>query len=312
MRPGTERADEASPRLTFASATFDFRPMAALLRDRQPDWDVRVWPDPGWDQAEVAICWNTPAGLYARMPHLRLVHGIAAGVDNILGEDVRGAVVCRVVDADQVQGMVDYVLWSVLYFQRRFDQVMRQQLQGRWQRPALRHAQDFRVGVAGLGAMGSAISTALVVRGYRVSGFSRGRRGIDGVECFSGDEELPAFLAALDLLVCALPLTAATQGILSSRLFEALPRGAALVHVGRGEHLKTEDLRQALVTGQLCGAIVDVFPDEPLTSAHPLWRTPGLVVTPHMATMAAPMAIVGQVIENVRSLQAGGILRNAI
>lgn len=302
----------AVPRVGFASARFDMRPLAELLRTARPDWQVRVWPEPGWEAADVAVCWDTPAGLYAQMPRLRLVHGIAAGVDNIVREDMRGVPVCRVVDAQQVQGMVEYVLWSVLYFHRAFDQVLRQQRQGQWLRPVLRPAAALCVGVAGLGAMGLAVARALVAQGYRVRGFSRTPRTLEGVDCFAGDAQWPAFLGALDLLVCALPLTACTRGILARPVFEALPRGAALVHVGRGEQLHTGDLREALASGQLRGAVVDVFPQEPLAADDALWATPGLVATPHMATMASPQAIVQQIAANVERLLCGAPLQGLV
>lgn len=304
------KADAPIPRITFASASYDMGPLSRALEAAQPCWSVKLWPEPGWEQADVAVCWDTPEQLYAQMPNLRLIHGIAAGVDNIIRENTRGTPVCRVVDPNQIKGMVEYVLWSVLYFHRGFDTAARQQTQVHWQRPVLRAAHDFRVGVAGLGAMGMAVAQSLVAQGYEVSGFSRTPRQANGIACYHGPDQLKRFLSALDLVICVLPLTPETRGILSREFFDALPRNAALVHVGRGEHLDADALRDALACGHLRGAVVDVFPREPLEASSAMWETPGLVVTPHMATMASPKAIIEQIILNVQGLESDRPISN--
>lgn len=292
--------------VALVSSSFDMRPLGRELASRRPDWRLHVWPEPGWEQAELLVGWNCPPGVYAPMHRLRLVHGIAAGADNLLaGQELRGVPVCRVIDEAQARGMVEYVLWSVLHFHRGFDQALRQQQERVWQRPRLRSAEDFRVGIMGLGALGGRAALALAAQGYTVSGWSRSARSFPGIASYAGEAQRERFLAELDLLVCLLPLTAQTRGILGGATLAALPRGAALVHCGRGEHLVPQDLVDALASGRLRGAIVDVFPEEPLPAADPLWRTPGLWVTPHMATLAGPEVIVEQILENARRLEAG-------
>jgi len=292
--------------VTLVSPSFDMRPLGQQLAERRPDWRLRIWPEPGWEQAELLVGWNCPPGVYEAMRSLRLVHGIASGADNLIaGQDLRGLPVCRVVDETQARGMVEYVLWGVLHFHRGFDQVLRQQPQRRWSRPAFRPAASCRVGVMGLGELGGRVALALAAQGYAVSGWSRSQRAFPGITGFAGEAQREAFLAGLDVLVCLLPLTPQTRGILGAQTFAALPRGAALVHCGRGEHLEPAALAQALASGQLRGAIVDVFPQEPLPPEDPLWAAPGLWVTPHMATMATPGAIVEQILDNARRLEAG-------
>lgn len=294
-------APATPPCIAFVSASFDMRDLAERLRSMRPEWCVRVWPEPGFEDAQVAVCWDAPSGVYAQMPKLALIHGIAAGVDNIVdGHDLRGVPVCRIVDAEQVQGMVEYVLWGVLHFHRAFDQVLAQQRARVWKKPALRSASACRIGVMGLGEMGVAVVRDLIARGYDVRGFNRSAKPMDGLSGFwGGTEVLPTFLLGLDILVCLLPLTPQTRGLLDRKLFGGLPRGAALVHAGRGAQLVREDLRRALRSGHLRGAIVDVFPAEPLAEEDSLWEAPGLVVTPHMATAVKPESVLTQIVTNI-------------
>ena len=156
------------------------------------------------------------------------------------------------------------------------------------------------------------IDARLPALGYTVSGWARTPREVPGITVFSGEEQYDAFLAQTDVLVCLLPLTEQTRGILGHRTFDALPRGAALIHCGRGEHLVEGELLAALESGQLRGAVVDVFEQEPLPPDHPLWSAPGVVVTPHMATMATYDVVVRQVVRNIAQLRAGAALFNQV
>jgi glyoxylate/hydroxypyruvate reductase A len=164
----------------------------------------------------------------------------------------------------------------------------------------------------GLGELGGHIASVLPRLGYTVLGWSRSPRRIEGVETFHGEDGLTPFLARTDALVCLLPLTASTRGILSRRVFEALPRGASLIHVGRGAHLVEPDLRDALASGQLRGAVLDVFAQEPLPADNPLWSTPGVLVTPHMASMADWRVVAAQIAANVERLRRGEPLAHEV
>lgn len=285
-----------------------------LLEQADPTLDIVVWPHPRCADATVGVGWEAPDGVYAQMPRLQLVHGLAAGVDNlVLGHDLGRAAVCRVVDPGLADGMLQYVLWSVLYFHRGFGPVLADQPRKAWNRlPPPLPAARFRVGVMGLGELGGHIAAALPRLGYTVRGWSRSPRRIEGVQTFHGEGELDAFLAGTDALVCLVPLTAETRGILSRRVFDALPEGAVLVHVGRGEHLVQQDLLAALASGRLRGAVLDVFAQEPLPADNPLWDTPGVVVTPHMASMADWGVVVAQIAANIGRLRRGEPLANLV
>ncbi|RYF27137.1 MAG: glyoxylate/hydroxypyruvate reductase A [Comamonadaceae bacterium] len=299
--------------IALLSQTSRLEYLGPLLQQALPAARYSVWPDPACLDADVAVCWNTPPGLYERMPRLRLVHSIAAGVDNILpGTANAGLPVCRVVDDGLTRGMIEYVLWAVLHFHRSFDLALRQQRSHHWSRPQLRQAADCRVGIMGLGALGRSVATALRGLGYRVSGWARGAHAIEGVQTHAGQEAFDSFLASCDVLVNLLPLTDDTRSILNSALFSRLPEGACVVGCGRGEHLVIDDLLAALRSGHLRGAVLDVFPQEPLDADSPLWDAPQVVITPHMATMASPDAVVQQVSENIRRLQQGSPLLNLV
>lgn len=299
--------------IALMSQTSKLEYLGPMLQQALPQARCSVWPDPACLEAEVVVCWNTPPGLYAQMPRLRLVHSIAAGVDNILpGAAEAGLPVCRVVDEDLTRGMLEYVLWAVLHFHRSFDVALRQQRGHVWSRPKLRRAAECRVGVMGLGALGRSVAAKLLAEGYAVAGWSRSLHRIEGVQTHAGPDGLDSFLASTDILINLLPLTGDTRGILGKALFERLPEGACIVGCGRGEHLLVDDLIAALDSGHLRGAVLDVFPHEPLDAGSALWDMPQVVVTPHMATMASPQAVVQQVAENIRRLQRGQPLRNQV
>lgn len=278
-----------------------------------PQLRVVVADDPAAAEAEVAACWYPPAGSLGRLPRLRLVHSVAAGVDH-LGTDRSGppVPVCRVVDPEHRRGMAEYVRWAVLYFHRDFDRAISQHRQQLWQRHPQRGAGEFTVGVMGLGSLGAAIAVDLAGAGYAVRGWARGAHQLPNVAGYQGDAEFKVFLQGLDLLVNVLPLTEQTRGILCANTFTPLAPGAAIVNVGRGQHLVAADLAQAVAQGRLRGAVLDVFDHEPLPASDPLWQLPGVLVTPHMASAASHACIARQVAENTRRLVAGEPLNHAV
>lgn len=303
-------------RLLLLADNFDMSPLAGPLAERlqphAPDLRICLPGDPGADDAEIAVCWNPPAGALATLPQLRLVHSIAAGVDNILSDPTLPDVpLCRVVDPAHAQGMTEFVMWGVLHFHRHFDAVLANQSKAIWRRPRQIDAARRRIGVMGLGTLGARVATELHRFGFDVRGWSRERKSLPGIATFGADD-FAAFCADLDLAVCLLPLTEQTRGILGRATFDALPRGARLIHAGRGEHVVRADLLAALEDGQLGGAIVDVFDTEPLPPDDAYWRAPNLIVTPHMASVASFECIGEQVAYNVQQLLSGGTLRHVV
>lgn len=297
----------------LASDTDLLHQLQAAFARQAPELQVVLADDPLAVHAQIAACWYPPAGSMSRLPSLRLVHSVAAGVDHLQTDPGRPDVpACRVVDPDHRQGMTEYVRWAVLNFHRDFDRVAAQQRQPLWQRHPQRLASEYKVGVMGLGSLGAAIATDLATAGYAIRGWARSQRQLPGVTCHHGDDQFAGFLDGLDMLINLLPLTDATRGILCARTFAALAPGAVIVNVGRGQHLIVEDLAQALASGQLRGAVLDVFEREPLPIDERLWHMPGVIITPHMASSASHDCIARQVAENARRLISGQPLNNLV
>ena len=301
------------PVVALLSTHLDMDFMRGPLQKELPEVAIRKWPDEDVSDADFAVCWRPPHGVMAGMPRLRLLHSIAAGVDNILADpELPDLPVCRVVDENHARGMAEYVLWSVLYFHRRFDSVLRRQAEGVWAPPRQRAAGEVTVGIMGWGNLGRSVGGALRAFGYKVRGWARTPREVPDIEFFAGASEREAFLRGTDILICLLPLTDETNGILNAGLFASLPEGAALVNIGRGEQLNEADLLAALDAGHLRGAVLDVFAQEPLPPESPLWAHPRVVVTPHIASTADPRTIADQIGTNIRRVLAGEALVNEV
>ncbi|MCY1507561.1 Glyoxylate/hydroxypyruvate reductase A [compost metagenome] len=280
---------------------------------QEPELRVVLADDAAACDAEVAACWFPPAGSLARLPNLKLIHSVAAGVDHLGTDPAHAEVpVCRVVDPAHRQGMSEYVRWAVIHYHRDFDRALEQQQRQVWLRHPQKPAADYCVGVMGLGSLGGAIAEELATAGYAVRGWSRTAKRLEGVQTHAGDEGFAAFLNGLDLLVNLLPLTESTRGILCRKTFEALAPGAAVVNCGRGAHVVADELINAVQDGRLRGALLDVFEKEPLPLDSRLWTTPGITVTPHMASAASHDCIARQIAENARRLEAGQPLLNRV
>jgi glyoxylate/hydroxypyruvate reductase A len=286
------------------------RQWAEIFRQEAPEFDFRLWPEVG-DAAEVRYlaAWEPPADLATRFPNLQLLLSTGAGVDQfdfaVLPPDLP---VVRMVEPGIVQGMVEYVTHAVLDLHRDMPAYRRAQQQRLWQAIPVRPASERRVGVLGLGSLGQAVLDRLVSFGFDCAGWSRSRHELAGVRCHAGAGELDAFLSRTDILVCLLPLTDATRGLLNAALFDKLPRGASLVHVGRGPQLVLPDLVQALDQGRLAEAVLDVTDPEPLPPEHTLWAHPRVRITPHIASMTQPDTAARVAIDNLRRFARGEAL----
>ncbi|PZX28193.1 Glyoxylate/hydroxypyruvate reductase A [Cupriavidus phytorum] len=277
-----------------------------FARER-PDVDFRIWPDVGDpEQVRYLAVWEPPEDIGQRFPNLQAVFSTGAGVDQFnLKAIPEHLPLVRMIEPGIVEGMVEYAVFSVLALHRDMPAYRRQQAQADWRPIPVQPAQERRVGVLGLGSLAQAVLARLGLFGFDCAGWSRSRRSLDGVTCYAGQEELDAFLARTDILVCLLPLTDETRGMLGARMFNILPRGAGLVHVGRGQQLNHADLLAALESGQLGDAILDVTHPEPLPADHPLWRHPRVWLTPHIASMTRPDTAARTVLDNLRRLENG-------
>jgi glyoxylate/hydroxypyruvate reductase A len=233
-------------------------------------------------------------------PNLELVFSIGAGVDQFDFSQLPPRVpLIRMLDPGIAESMIEYVTMAVLALHRDLIHFVAQQREQIWREIRVTQAAKRRVGVMGLGLLGQAVLERLKIFGFPLAGWNRSQRSIADVSCYAGEQGLGDFLARTDILVCLLPLTGETRGILNAGLFEALPRGAQLVNVGRGGHLVEEDLIDALERGLLSAAVLDVAEHEPLPPGHPFWNHPRILLTPHIASMTTPETAVEFVLETI-------------
>jgi len=268
----------------------------------------RVWPDMGPPgEIRYALIWRPPSGMLATLPNLKAILVLGAGVDSALDDPTlpAGIPVIRLLGAGMEDPMAEYAMYAVLHFQRHMHAYPRQQRDAVWRRIPWALAGEWPVGVMGLGVIGGFIADRFAACGYPAAGWVRGPRRQEGIEVFAGKERLKDFLARSRVVVNVLPLTAETEGILDAAAFAAMPRGSYVVNIGRGAHVVDADLIEALDSGQLGGAMLDVFREEPLPASHPYWRHPKVIVTPHAAAPTIVDAAERQIIGNVERLERG-------
>ena len=289
-------------------------PWLAALRQHLPDFDLRIYPEIGAvEDIDYAFVHAPPTGLLKSLPNLKAVFSLWAGVEHITRDpELPKVPIVHMAERGMATSMAEYVAAQVLRFARRLDDYRDQQLSGRWQ--PLPHVLPWhrRIGILGLGHLGQAAASALLALGYDVAGWSRSPKSIAGVTSFSGADGLSAMLARSNILVCLLPLTASTMGVLNRELFAKLPRGAFLVNCARGGHLVEGDLLSALADGQLAAAALDVFSEEPLPDDHPFWRHPKIFITPHSSAPTIPETAVESVAANIRGFEAGRPLKHVV
>ncbi|MBC8725315.1 glyoxylate/hydroxypyruvate reductase A [Paraburkholderia sp. 31.1] len=271
-----------------------------------PDVPFRVWPDIGDPTAvRYLVAWQ-PGDLALTLPNLEVVFSVGAGVDQLdLSQIPAHLPVVRMLEPGIVEGMVEYVTEAVLAIHRDLFDYGLQQRARVWQPMPLRAAASRRIGVLGLGMLGRAVLERLRLFGFACAGWSRSKHELEGIDCYAGEAGLDELLARADILICLLPLTDATRGLLCRRVFDMLPRGASLVHVGRGPQLVSADLLDALQRGQIHSAVLDVTDPEPLPADNPLWAQPRVRITPHIASATRPEPAVDAVLENLRRYRSG-------
>lgn len=296
-----------APVLLYACFGVDPARWSYELRRAWPQLDLRLWPDAGnLDEIDYVLTWNPPPGFLGQFPRLRAIFSMGAGVDRLLLDPELPAVpLVRMADPGLAVLMKEYVLMRVLHYHRGMPAYEQQQRDARWCPLPPRATAQRRVGVMGVGQIGASCARALAELGFEVRGWARGAREVRGVSVFAGAGRLQEFLGGVQILICLLPLTAATRGILNAELFAQLDRGAWLIHLARGSHLVEADLLRALDSGQLSGATLDVFATEPLPREHPFWRDPRITITPHASALTRPETAVPRLVENIMREWAG-------
>jgi glyoxylate/hydroxypyruvate reductase A len=288
-------------------------PLAEIAPDLKLAVDTRDAYKP--EDIDYVLSFRPAPGFLATLPNLKAVFSLGAGVDGFLADKdyPRTVPLVRFVDHTLSREMAQFVIMHVLIHhrqQRYFDQA---QKDAKWRQTIPpRRTEDTRIGILGLGEIGQLAGEHLRDLDFPVSGWSRSRKTVDGISSYAGAEELDAFLASTDILVCLLPLTPDTRGILDKTTFAKLPFGAFVINVARGGHLIEPDLIAALDSGHLSGAVLDVFQTEPLPEDSPLWKHPKVTVTPHVAAISDPRVAAKYVHDRIAKQQKGEALDNLV
>jgi glyoxylate/hydroxypyruvate reductase len=310
--------------------------LALLIRGASDNWSPQRWkarfddvcrdrrvlqlPDGGFDPNEVhyAAVWKPVPGELAAFRNLKVIFNLGAGVDALMADKSLPEVpLVRVAVNDLTNRMTEYVVLHVLMHHRQEIYLRQSQRDKRWAPKHQWPAAAISVGIMGLGTLGADAADVLKRIGFRVAGWSRSRKEAGGIECFAGSDELETFLRRTDVLVCLLPLTDETRGILNRDLFAKLnrtsPLGApVLINAGRGGLQNEADILACLHDGTLGAASLDVFVQEPLPTESPFWTHPKIVLTPHNAADTDPDAISKYVADQIARFEAGGVLDNVV
>jgi glyoxylate/hydroxypyruvate reductase A len=302
-----------APAVLVAVTGWDPHPWVERFRALAPERDFRLWPDHTGEAADIAYAcvWKPPPRLLAELPNLKAIFSLGAGVDHLIGDPTLPDLpVVRIVDPDLTMRMSEYVALQVLMIHRRQRLYDAQQAERLWQDHDQPPASAVAVGVMGLGVLGRDAAQVLRRIGFNVAGWSRTARQVPGIATFHGPDGLDAFLRRSEILVCLLPHTPATEGILNLALFRSLKRdgalaGAYLINAGRGMLQIDTDIVAALDEGALAGATLDVFPVEPLPPGSPLWSHPKIAITPHNAAASDARALAANVLHQIARFERG-------
>lgn len=305
-------------KIVFYSPGKNSQPWLDSFNAQLPGSEVWAWsPECSDQQADYAVLWAPPAELFATQRNLKAIFNIGAGADRVLEipgleQLIKGVPVVRLNDAGMAVQMAEYVCHALIRHTREFAAYDEQQKQCEWKtRPAIER-EAWPVGVMGLGEIGARVAQSVAGFGYPTFGWSRTAKTLPGICTFAGSQELDAFLGQVRVLVCVLALTDETRGILNARMLGKLKPNGYLINVARGAHLVESELISMLDHGQLAGATLDVFQEEPLVPMHPFWLHPKITLTPHISAITQREESVAQIVGKMRALERGESIAGVI
>jgi glyoxylate/hydroxypyruvate reductase len=273
------------------------------LQQALPRATIQAWQAGSAWQADYAIVWQAPQQFFDEQTQLKAIFNAGAGVDALQALRLpAGVPLIRLVDAGMGAQMAQYVAHAVITYFREFDVYAKHAAKAQWSPRAPRHHSDYPIGIMGYGVLGQAIATALTALGFKVHAWARSEHAQAAVTVHVGDNGLAAFLSATRVLVCVLPLTPQTRGIVNQALLSQLKANAYFINVGRGGHVIEADLLSALDDGTLAGATLDVCQNEPAQSNHPFWQHPKVTLTPHIAATTLRQDAIAQIADKIIAL----------
>ena len=277
--------------------------------------DIRVYPEVGnAEEITFALTWPYPHGLWNDFPHLKAISSIGAGVSHILEDETldRDMPILKLTDSRLNQSIWEYLLATISYQAMQLHRYQKQQGEKVWAELPPRGFDSVTVGIYGLGSIGKFVAERLAAEGFVVKGFANSPKEIAGVEVYTPSEVTDTVMQSLDIVVSILPLTAQTEGFFDQAFFARLKKGATFINVGRGAQLIEVDLIEALESGQLSHAWLDVLVQEPLREDHPFWIHPQVSTTPHIASITDPLSVAAQIVENYHAAMQGNALHNVV
>jgi len=286
--------------------------LIAKLKAELPNMRIEEWPHcQDLNNIEFVLAWNAPSSMWEKLPNLKVVSSFGAGIDSIdlslLPECVD---VVRIIDKQLAEDMAEYVLTHVLAQKLRLKEYFIKQTHQIWQ-PKRAYRYN-KVAILGYGQLGKACATKLINNGFSVSAWSQTQKHSDNVSLYYDKQGLDKMLNNTDYLVCLLPLTDATKGIINKTLLAKLPAHSTIINVARGAHVVEQDLLNALNKGDLRSATLDVFAEEPLANNHPYWQHSKITLTPHCAALSDLSCVIEQILHNIECFNKGVALNNRV
>ncbi|MDA8707486.1 glyoxylate/hydroxypyruvate reductase A [Cyclobacteriaceae bacterium] len=288
------------------SVSKNLKPWLKAFKSYDDQVEVYCYDDAvALEKITTAVVWNHRPGLFKQLPNLKLIASLGAGVDHIMNDpDIPPQVSITRIIGDGLSGpMSNFCIGAILHHQRQFDKYLIDKSTKTWDQEP-NPEREINVGIMGLGALGADLAEKLRYLGFNVFGLSQSRKKIAHVVSYL-NAELDLFLSKINILVVMLPATESTRAILSKKLFDKLKKGTYLINVARGHHQVNGDIIDALENGQLSGAFLDVFPEEPLPKQSSLWDHPKIMITPHIAVVTKINEAVPQIIASHKRVRIG-------
>jgi glyoxylate/hydroxypyruvate reductase len=300
-------------RISFCCTQTKAEPWLEGLRAALPPGSVVEDWVAGAPPADYAVVWAPPQAFVDEQAAVKAMFNIGAGVDALMKLNIPPQVqVVRLDDAGMSVQMAEYVCHALIRHFREFDGYEADVAQGKWSYRKPRSRADFPVGVMGLGVLGERVAKAVAQFDFPVMGWSRSPKAVQGIRCFAGESQFDDFLRATKVLVCLLPLTADTQGIMRLETLARLQSGGYVINVARGGHLVEEDLITLIDQGHLAGATLDVFRTEPLPAGHLFWTHPKITVTPHTSARTLRDETIAQIAGKIMALERGEVVAGLV
>jgi glyoxylate/hydroxypyruvate reductase len=293
----------------------DTRPWEQKLKELLPETMIEVYPNiSSFEDVNFLLCWKPEHNVISKFSNVRLIQSVGASIDHItntqtLNDSIE---ITRIIDHNLNHDMWEFLLSIVSSEIKNLYSYRQQQSLHEWKPIVYKNFRDTTVSIMGLGQIGSYVAQRFSELGFMVKGWSNSEKNIPNVSTFAGHDSLQPFLENTDFLINILPFTASTENILNKDIFQQLKKGTFLINVGRGEHLNENDLMEALANGQITGAYLDVFREEPLPKSHPFWTNPKIKITPHIASITNLDSAAEQVVANFKALMAGEKIQNTV